>query len=110
MGMLTFEEFKTERARYQKDASKAKYKAYKRKYALLNASDSESDEETSDEEEKPLVKKNKVEQFAQAMKASGVGVKDSVHNLSKARETERERAVEHRRAVFSKFILVETNW
>jgi len=109
--MLSYDQFKSARAKMGKLADKEKYRQYKRKYALLNASDSESggsedtdedEEEEEEEEEDPGAESKKgsgLDRFALAMaKVNSTG--DSVKNLQKAQKKEGKEAAQHRRDVF----------
>ncbi|KAK3263381.1 hypothetical protein CYMTET_27807 [Cymbomonas tetramitiformis] len=90
-------------------ADKEKYRQYKRKFALVNASDSESggseeteEEEEKEEEEDPGAESKKgtgLDRFAHAMsKVKSTG--NSIKNLQKAQEKEQKEAAKHRKDVF----------
>ncbi|KAK3262685.1 hypothetical protein CYMTET_28469 [Cymbomonas tetramitiformis] len=113
-GMLSYDQFKFARAKMGKLADKEKYRQYKRKYALLNASDSESggsedtdEEEEEEEEEDPGAESKKgsgLDRFALAMaKVKSTG--DSVKNLQKAQKKEGKEAAQHRRDVFHDMVV-----
>ncbi|KAK3279333.1 hypothetical protein CYMTET_12776 [Cymbomonas tetramitiformis] len=74
-------------------ADKEKYRQYKRKFALVNASDSESSgSEETEEEEDPGAESKKgtgLDRFAHAMsKVKSTG--NSIKNLQKAQEKEQK--------------------